>query len=73
MRDYLVQFVVQGESLEDAVRQAERHLNVMGRFVDCDVLELTGGERSKAMPVPATRIEREEPMADGSLGEGCPV
>jgi len=53
MKQYLVQFVVQAESVPDALSQAERYLNTGTRCVDCDVVAMID---NKPYPTPAPRL-----------------
>lgn len=58
---YKVTFVVQAESLMDALSEAEGYLNTGDRVVDCNVAKLPEGEQSDStthmsLPKPAKRL-----------------
>lgn len=59
-KKYIVEFVVEGDSLFDALNQAEQYLNTGKRCIDCNVSEYSTIEpkRAASLPMAAPRLEK---------------
>lgn len=56
MREYIVVFVVQADSLQEAMYQAEMYLNTGDRMVDCNVSCSPTVVFNLDLPEPAPKI-----------------